>query len=252
MRRRAWVNHERGTRTDDDADIRDEPDVPVRNHIACAATLTVAFLHQRIGRLLLRTDALPDDGGAVGCTSSSSTAIARSRSRRRRAPPPLAQRQGLQPHVSGGLPGLAKLPNETVIDGEIVAFDDEAVRRSTLLQNYGSATGPILYYVFDVMVLAGRDVMSEPLETRRAAARAEGAAEARRAGAVRRRRSTRRSPCSMQSVKAQRLRGAGREAPRQPLRTGPAIGRVAEDARQPGAGVRDRRLHGRHAAPSTR
>ena len=31
-----------------------------------------------------------------------------------------------------------------------------------------------------------------------------------------------------------RVRGAGREAPRQPVRAGPALGRVAEDARQPG------------------
>jgi ATP-dependent DNA ligase len=35
------------------------------------------------------------------------------------------------------------------------------------LQNHGSAKGPIIYYVFDVIVLDGRDVMSEPLSTRR-------------------------------------------------------------------------------------
>jgi hypothetical protein len=34
------------------------------------------------------------------------------------------------------------------------------------LQNYGSAPSPVVYYVFDVMVFAGRDVMREPLETR--------------------------------------------------------------------------------------
>ena len=32
------------------------------------------------------------------------------------------------------------------------------------LQNYGSSKAPVLYFVFDVMVLAGRDVMHEPLE----------------------------------------------------------------------------------------
>jgi hypothetical protein len=36
-----------------------------------------------------------------------------------------------------------------------------------VLQNYGSGTQPLLYYVFDVMVLDGRDVMSEPLTMRR-------------------------------------------------------------------------------------
>jgi len=35
------------------------------------------------------------------------------------------------------------------------------------LQNYGSALAPVVYYIFDVMVFAGRDVMREPLEKRR-------------------------------------------------------------------------------------
>jgi bifunctional non-homologous end joining protein LigD len=62
---------------------------------------------------------------------------------------------------------LAPLPNETVIDGEIVALDDEGRPSFAALQNYGSSQGPVLYFVFDVMILAGRDVMREPLETRR-------------------------------------------------------------------------------------
>src|ERR1043166_3276380 len=35
------------------------------------------------------------------------------------------------------------------------------------LQNYGSSTGPLLYYVFDVMVVGGKDVTAQPLEARR-------------------------------------------------------------------------------------
>jgi bifunctional non-homologous end joining protein LigD len=35
------------------------------------------------------------------------------------------------------------------------------------LQNYGSSTGTIYYYVFDVMVVAGKEVMALPLEARR-------------------------------------------------------------------------------------
>jgi DNA ligase D-like protein (predicted ligase) len=62
---------------------------------------------------------------------------------------------------------LAKLPNDTVIDGEIVAIDEEGRPSFTALQNYGSSQGPVLYFVFDVMILAGRDVMREPLEKRR-------------------------------------------------------------------------------------
>ena len=37
---------------------------------------------------------------------------------------------------------------------------------SNALQNYGSSSVPIFYYVFDVLVLAGVDLMSEPLARR--------------------------------------------------------------------------------------
>jgi len=66
------------------------------------------------------------------------------------------------------LNGLAKLPDETVIDGEIVALDEEGRPSFTVLQNNGSSGAPLLYFVFDVMVLAGRDMMKEPLHVRRA------------------------------------------------------------------------------------
>jgi len=36
------------------------------------------------------------------------------------------------------------------------------------LQNYSSGAATLVYYAFDVMVLEGRDVMAEPLTTRRA------------------------------------------------------------------------------------
>jgi DNA ligase D-like protein (predicted ligase) len=63
--------------------------------------------------------------------------------------------------------GLARLPDETVIDGEIVALDDSGRPSFSALQNYGSPATPIVYYVFDVMVLAGHNVMAETLESRR-------------------------------------------------------------------------------------
>jgi bifunctional non-homologous end joining protein LigD len=47
---------------------------------------------------------------------------------------------------------LAKLPENTVIDGEVVAFDQEGRPSFNALQNYGSAPAPVVYYVFDVMV----------------------------------------------------------------------------------------------------
>jgi len=67
----------------------------------------------------------------------------------------------------GVVKGLAKMPDNTVIDGEVIAFDDDGRPSFNALQNYGSAAAPVIYYVFDVMVLAGHDVMREPLEKRR-------------------------------------------------------------------------------------
>jgi len=64
--------------------------------------------------------------------------------------------------------GLAKLPNDTVIDGEIVALDAEGRPSFNALQNSNGSQTSIVYYVFDVIVLAGRDVSSEPLSMRRA------------------------------------------------------------------------------------
>jgi len=63
--------------------------------------------------------------------------------------------------------GLARLPDETVIDGEIVAFDEGGRPSFNALQNFGSSPASVVFYVFDVMTLAGRDVMCEPLDTRR-------------------------------------------------------------------------------------
>jgi bifunctional non-homologous end joining protein LigD len=58
------------------------------------------------------------------------------------------------------------MPDETIIDGEVVALDALGRPSFSALQN-GSATAPLVYYVFDVMILAGTDVMNEPLTVRR-------------------------------------------------------------------------------------
>lgn len=62
---------------------------------------------------------------------------------------------------------LATLPEETVIDGEIVALDASGRPSFNTLQNYKSSDVSIFYYVFDVLVISGRDVMSAPLIARR-------------------------------------------------------------------------------------
>jgi DNA ligase D-like protein (predicted ligase) len=61
---------------------------------------------------------------------------------------------------------LAALPNETVVDGEIVAFDQSGKPSFNTLQNHGSTGVPLVYFIFDVMMLAGRDLTKQPLEAR--------------------------------------------------------------------------------------
>jgi len=62
---------------------------------------------------------------------------------------------------------LSGLPDDTVIDGEIVALDESGRPSFNVLQNYGSAQAPVFFYAFDVMVLDGKDVRSETLDVRR-------------------------------------------------------------------------------------
>jgi DNA ligase D-like protein (predicted ligase) len=72
---------------------------------------------------------------------------------------------------SGRYPSIvkafSKLPDETLIDGEIVALDVSGRPSFNVLQNYRSAKTQILYYIFDVMILSGQDIMKESLDTRR-------------------------------------------------------------------------------------
>jgi DNA ligase D-like protein (predicted ligase) len=62
---------------------------------------------------------------------------------------------------------LAAMPDETVIDGEIVAFGGDGKPSFNALQNYASSSGQLLYYVFDVLMLSGTDVMGKTLAARR-------------------------------------------------------------------------------------
>jgi DNA ligase D-like protein (predicted ligase) len=63
---------------------------------------------------------------------------------------------------------LSKLADNTVLDGELVALDSQGKTDFGLLQNFRSAESKIHFYVFDLLILKGKDVSSLPLDERRA------------------------------------------------------------------------------------
>jgi bifunctional non-homologous end joining protein LigD len=116
--------------------------------------------------LLLRTDRLPDDGErweyqlkfdgyrAIAFKTGGRICL-RSRNE-----------SDFNQRYPAVVRGLANLPDETVIDGEVIAFDDDGRPSFNALQN-SSGNAAVMYFVFDVMVLAGRDLKMETLEARR-------------------------------------------------------------------------------------
>jgi DNA ligase D-like protein (predicted ligase) len=62
--------------------------------------------------------------------------------------------------------GVSELPNDTIIDGEIVALDEDGRPSFNLLQGFGNAQAIVLY-VFDLLMLQGKDVRLWPLDDRR-------------------------------------------------------------------------------------
>jgi len=62
---------------------------------------------------------------------------------------------------------FAYLPDEAVIDGEVVAVDDQGRPSFNLLQNSRSEESRIVYYAFDIPIYNGNDLMRQPLSQRR-------------------------------------------------------------------------------------
>ena len=62
---------------------------------------------------------------------------------------------------------LRILPDETVIDGEVVALDEQGKPNFNLLQNYRSAESHIMLYAFDVLVRRGENLTQQTLSKRR-------------------------------------------------------------------------------------
>ncbi|MEJ0008688.1 MAG: non-homologous end-joining DNA ligase [Steroidobacteraceae bacterium] len=63
---------------------------------------------------------------------------------------------------------LAKLPANTIVDGELVALGADNRSDFNLLQNFRSAESQIRYCAFDLLVLRGKSLLTEPLQSRRA------------------------------------------------------------------------------------
>jgi DNA ligase D-like protein (predicted ligase) len=62
---------------------------------------------------------------------------------------------------------LGSVPDETVLDGEVVALDQEGRPSFNALQHHGPGEA-VHFFIFDLLILRGRDVMAEPLVKRRA------------------------------------------------------------------------------------
>jgi len=62
---------------------------------------------------------------------------------------------------------LAALPDDTVVDGEIVALDSDGKPSFHALQNYGSSKTQLVYYLFDLLVWNGHELRALTLEERR-------------------------------------------------------------------------------------
>lgn len=62
---------------------------------------------------------------------------------------------------------LSSLPDESVVDGELVALDEQGKPNFNLLQNFRSAESHIMFYAFDATVRRGEDLTKLALFRRR-------------------------------------------------------------------------------------
>jgi len=73
---------------------------------------------------------------------------------------------------TGKFPPIAKafrsLPDETLVDGEVAALDERGRPSFNLLQNYQSARGSLVYFVFDLLIFKGESLLNQPLDERKA------------------------------------------------------------------------------------
>jgi hypothetical protein len=136
---------------------------------------------------------------------------------------------------------LSKLPDDSIIDGEIVALDKTGRTFFNVLQNYNHADTPLQFYAFDLLHLAGKNLRDRPLDERRALLRAKVMPRMSQEISLS---DTLDAPTAeiVAAVKKQGLEGVIAKRRDSSLRAGPALGRVGENAHQQGTGACDRRL----------
>jgi ATP-dependent DNA ligase len=76
-----------------------------------------------------------------------------------------SERQRLQCPLSypGVVAAFSGLPDDTAIDGEVVALDSDGKPSLNMLKNYGPAGAPVHFFVFDLHMLNGKNLMAESL-----------------------------------------------------------------------------------------
>jgi DNA ligase D-like protein (predicted ligase) len=60
-----------------------------------------------------------------------------------------------------------QLPPDTLVDGELIALDAEGYVSFDLLQRHGGEAHTLLFHVFDLLTVHGKNMMRAPLENRR-------------------------------------------------------------------------------------
>lgn len=70
----------------------------------------------------------------------------------------------LQPHRTAG---RRQQRWSGALPSAFVAVDPDGKPSFNALQNYDSSRSPLFFYIFDLLILAGRDLMAEPLTIRR-------------------------------------------------------------------------------------
>ena len=67
----------------------------------------------------------------------------------------------------GIVAGLANLPDDSIIDGEIVAMDESGRPSFNRLQNFSANANAITFFAFDLLMWKGENLQRQPLEKRR-------------------------------------------------------------------------------------